>query len=267
MKLTREEFCDALGDIRDDYVEAARQPAARRPAWLKWGLVAACVCLLVGATTVYAASGHGAWIVEMFTGRDESGYDLGLMIERVSTDEFSAELRAVGREIVQQYKDSKPYDSGLPGSWNKTFDTAAEARDFVGYAPLVGLGWALAETGTMLSVEGLPDGRLRWVHLETGYQVGDIRLQAFSQIYTEHYSGDLSTGIRAAEGITYTQSEQVNAAGLSYLVVVSTPMASGYAGLDGYLVRDGVLYSLHIAYLEKDAAEAERLMGEWANCF
>lgn len=264
--MKKEEFAVLLGEIDERYItEADRLP--RRPLGLRWIIVAACFCLLIGGTTVYAASEHGTWITALFTHREESGYDLAMDIRKIDDSELSAELRALDSVIVQQYKDSKPYDSKFPGSWYKHFDSAADARAFIGYPPLVGLDWGLEETQTTLSVYGMPDGRLQWVHLETDYAVGDIWLQAFSQIYTEHYAGELSTGSRAAEEISFTQTEETSASGHPWLKIASSPMESGWAGLDGYLVRDGVLYRLHIAYLAKDAAEAERLMLDWANCF
>lgn len=169
--------------------------------------------------------------------------------------------------IVQQFDNYQWYDSNYPGSWDKDFTTSAAARQYIGYTPLVVLDWEREETRSHLSVMGTPAGKLQSIHLETYYVVGDIRLQAFSQIYTEHYTGDLNTGLRTAEEISFTQTEETNASGLPWLFVRSSPMESGYAGLNGYLVRDGVLYWLHIAYLAKDAAEAERLMFAWANCF
>lgn len=260
-------IADVLGEIDERYIAEAHADRPRRRIGLRICILAACLCLLIGGTTAYAASGQGAWITAIFTHREESGYDLALDVARIADSELSAELRAVGRVIVRQYKDSKPYDSHYPGSWYKSFDASADARDFVGYAPLIGLDWMPEEGGTQLSVTGTPDGRLQWVHLETEYTVGSIHLQAFTWLYTEHYTGDLTTGLRAAEEVSFTETEETNAAGRTWLLVRSSPMESGWAGLDGYLVRDGILYKLHIAHLPEDTAEAERLMREWADCF
>ncbi len=264
--MKKEEFSTLLGEIDARYItEADTLP---RPSHrLRWTLLAACLCLFLGGTTVYAASSHGAWITDLFTDRDESGYDLALMIEKIDTDTLSPQLRAVGSIIVRQYRESQPYDSHYPGSWDKAFSSAAEARDYIGCKALIGLDWALEETQTQLNVMGTPDGKLQSIHLETDYTVGDIRLQAYTQLYTEHYTGELTTGLRAAEEISFTPTEETNDVGLPWLLVRSSPMESGWAGLDGYLVRDGVLYKLHIAYLAKDAAEAEGLMRQWADCF
>ena len=52
-----------------------------------------------------------------------------------------------------------------------------------------------------------------------------------------------------------------------YQVITDTGLASGYYGMDGYLVEDGVLYSLHLAYVKEDEALAESLLCRWAELF
>lgn len=55
--MKKEEFSLVLGDIRDDFIAQARQPArARRsaaPAWRRW-CAAACLCLAALGTVLYA---------------------------------------------------------------------------------------------------------------------------------------------------------------------------------------------------------------------
>ena len=41
-------------------------------------------------------------------------------------------------------------------------------------------------------------------------------------------------------------------------------LESGYAGLDGYLVQDGVLYHLHLSFRQEEAGRAEDLLHQWA---
>lgn len=52
--MRKEKFCEVLGDISENYVEEARADRkARKPVWLKWGVMAACLCLAAfGALTV-----------------------------------------------------------------------------------------------------------------------------------------------------------------------------------------------------------------------
>ena len=52
--MKKEEFCEVLGDVNENYVKEARAVRkARKPGWMKWGAVAACLCLLVAGGVVF----------------------------------------------------------------------------------------------------------------------------------------------------------------------------------------------------------------------
>ena len=52
--MKKEEFCEVLGDIDENYVKEARAVRkARKPGWMKWGAMAACVCLLVAGGVLF----------------------------------------------------------------------------------------------------------------------------------------------------------------------------------------------------------------------
>ncbi len=47
------DFCDVMGGIDEEYIKAAHAPKAKKkPVWLKWGAMAACLCLLVAVFPV-----------------------------------------------------------------------------------------------------------------------------------------------------------------------------------------------------------------------
>ena len=47
--MTNERLYEVLGDIHEKHVkEAEEYRKTKRPVWLKWGAVAACLCLVVG---------------------------------------------------------------------------------------------------------------------------------------------------------------------------------------------------------------------------
>ena len=54
--MKREEFCEVLGDINENYVkEAGANPKAEKRRQFKWKVIAACLCLLLAAPlTVFA---------------------------------------------------------------------------------------------------------------------------------------------------------------------------------------------------------------------
>lgn len=46
--MRKEEFCEIFGDISERHIaEAGADRKVQKPAWLKWGAVAACLCLVV----------------------------------------------------------------------------------------------------------------------------------------------------------------------------------------------------------------------------
>lgn len=51
--MKKEEFCEILGDINEIYVEEARAVRkAKKPGWIRWGAMAACLCLIVTGVSV-----------------------------------------------------------------------------------------------------------------------------------------------------------------------------------------------------------------------
>ena len=49
--MTNEKLYEVLGDINEKYVSEARAyHKAKKPVWLKWGAVAACLCLMIPLT-------------------------------------------------------------------------------------------------------------------------------------------------------------------------------------------------------------------------
>lgn len=54
MKEKREKLYDSLTNVREDFVEEAQgASSAKRPAWVRWCALAACLCLLVVGTVVW----------------------------------------------------------------------------------------------------------------------------------------------------------------------------------------------------------------------
>ena len=60
MKDKREKLYDSLTNVREDFVEEVqRTRSAKRPAWVRWCALAACLCLLVVGTFVWEALESG----------------------------------------------------------------------------------------------------------------------------------------------------------------------------------------------------------------
>lgn len=50
--MKNEKLLDAIGEVRDEYIQDAEVMPAKRPGWVRWGAIAACCCLLVGSVTL-----------------------------------------------------------------------------------------------------------------------------------------------------------------------------------------------------------------------
>jgi len=264
--VTGKDLYEALDDIREDWLLDAGTPPNHKKRIRIYLLVAACLCLLaIGAAA--AKSGVGAGLLQLIAVEDDSetGYDLLAGTVRFPTGALTGEIREVPALIRQQIKEHTPYSSRLPNVWTQAFPSAAEARDYIGCDALRGLDWEPTEAQTTLRVIGDRRGRIQSVWLETAYRSGEIRLQASSTLRTEHDSGEGRIGHRTTEEVDFTESSFLTANGAECRVVTSTPMESGYLMMDGHLVTDGVLYSLHLAYLEADAPQAEELLHRWAD--
>lgn len=57
--MKKEEFCEILGGINENYVEEARADR-RKPGWRKWGVLAACICLLAAGGVVFTPGSETA---------------------------------------------------------------------------------------------------------------------------------------------------------------------------------------------------------------
>ena len=263
------EFLDKMSLVDPAYVEAAETAAKiKKRGRIRWGVVAAaCLCLVMGTTTVLAVSGLGTKLIRLFTSRSESGYELSAEIEKIPVKELKGEIQEVPALIRQQFASYQPFMNQAPAHWERDFAARSEACDYLGLDRLIRLPWDAEEDQTTLNVTGTENGDITYVSLETKYTENDIRFQFFAEIFTENMEDEITILTAAAEKIDFTESFPTTKSGKTFHVIKETAMESGYFGMDGYLVEDGILYNLHIAYLEKDAGRAEELLMQWADLF
>lgn len=269
------ELLDKMGLIDPAFVEAAdATPPVKNRGRIRWAVLAACICLMLCAVTAVATSDFGTRLIESFTSRtepgsdyNESGYKLHVEINKIPVAAMKGEIRDVPAFIREQFHSYKPFMSWFPGHWQRTFASRDEACDYIGFGKLKRLQWDLEETGTDLNVYGTNNGDVLSVMVETRYAAGDIRLQFFSKLYTEKYEGEITLGAITTEHTEFSESVHTTANHKRLHIIRQTALESGYLGLDGYLVEDGVLYNLHIAYLEEDAQQANELLYRWADMF
>ena len=252
-----------------------RKIGGHRRAWFKGLAAAACLCLAAATVAAAARSGFHIQLLQAFTGRSgpgsdfrESGYDLGVEIEKISIEELAGEIQQVSEYIQAQYEEYEPWSSQYPGHWQKTFSSVGEARNFIGCTHLKELAWDLEEEKTTLSVYGNSLGQIQSLELETDYTAGDIRIQAFSRLFTQYYGDEVTVSGRTTEDVEYLQSVYTTAAQKQcYVLTQAESLESEYFSMEGYLVEDGILYSVNLAYLEPDAEQAQSLLHQWAEQF
>ena len=264
------ELLDKMELVDPAYVEAAEAAPARKGGKLRrfgWGAAAACLCLILGTASVLAATGLGTKLIRSFTSSKESGYELIAEIVKYPADALQGEIREVPAAIRQQFASYEPFMDRLPGSFEKTFGTRDDACDYVGFDKIARPRWDLREEQTLLRVQGTETGDLTSVQVETQYTDGDIRLQFFTDVYTENEEGEITVLTAMAEKVGFTESFRAAGSGKTVHVIEQTAMESGYLSRDGYLADDGILYHLHVAYLEKDAGRAEELLTRWTALF
>lgn len=270
------EFLNKMELIDPAYVEAAdAAPERKKKRWTLWrAAVAACVCLVVLAGTAAAVSGRsGTWLVAFFSGKDdksgygETGYELGANIEKFPISELSENLQRVSERIVHQFETTTVFSSWAPGHWQEKNFSAEEAWAFIGLESLQKPDWDLEEWYNTLNIYGDSTGRIEHILIDTAYQVGDIHLQAWAEIYTENFNGEVQIHAVTEKDISFTETFRSTPGGNRCQIISSSANERGYLVLEGYLVANGVLYQLHLAYQEQDAAQAEELLYQWADMF
>ena len=264
------ELLDKMELIDPAYVEAADAAPLRKagkPRRVKWIVAAACICVLLGTTSVLAATGLGTSLIRFFSSHSESGYELSADIVKFPADALRGKIREIPEVIRQQFVSYDPAASWLPGSWEGTFETRDDACDFVGFKKIKRPRWDVKEDRTWLHVQGTEKGDLTSVSVETDYTDGDIRLQFFSDIYTENAEGEITVLTVMAEKVGFAETFRTANSGKTVHVIEQTAMESGFMSKDAYLVEEGILYHLHVIYPEKDAGRAEELLMQWADLF
>lgn len=267
--MTANDLLDIIGDVDDNIIEEAQE--SRETNNIRWGIsIAACFCLVIGSITTVVATGFGTKLIDFFTAREitsdykESGYDLSVAIERIREDNFSTEIQNVGNTIRQQFQESSPLDNWYPGEWQTDFESRNQACEYVGLNQIKTFANDWKEDSTTLRVTGTEQGKIQEISIETNYNVDDICMQLFTQMYTSNYEDSITLGIRTTEDMNVTESYFTTDSNTTCHVIHSSALESGYLSIDGYIVSNGILYNLHIPYLEKDSSQAEALLHQWA---
>lgn len=273
-------FSDAMSELDTKYIDEAIsyshkvKQTSRSNRRLTVALIAAILALLLIGCVAAATGVFGTRIMNFFTsyiepGTDfkQSGFDLDVAIEKIPMSDFSREVQQVGPTIQRQFKDYKLYSSWYPGHWQASFPSHEKACEYIGFDKLKQIDLNLEEQTTILSIFGNENGEVLSIVLETYYSIGDINVQHFSRIYTENFDEETVLKTRTTESVEYEESFYTNDNNKQCHIIDSTALESGYRCMEGYIVDNGVLYSLNIAYQKEDSKQAIELIHFWANLF
>jgi hypothetical protein len=267
----------SLNDVRDDFIYEAQEGLLTKNTISKKRKIlpiVACLVFLFFSVTILASTDWGIYLIEKFTSRTEtgsdyveSGYDMNIDVEKKSIQSLKGEIQKVPEFIVEQFETYDMLSSWFPGHWQETFITSEEAVDFIGLKELRVLKWKLNEEQVILDVFGNENGDILSIRLETRYESDNIRIQAISSIFTEKDKNPIEIGVRTIESIEFEEIFYESSNHVKCFIISSSALESGYSGLDGYLVHEGILYNLHIAYQEDDKNDAEELLYLWIDTF
>lgn len=264
------ELLDKMELIDPAFVEAANAAPGKKTVKrrrVKWIVAAACVCLLLGTTTVIAETGLGTKLIRFFSSKKESGYELSVDIVKFPVSVLKGDIRQVPGAIRQQFAVWEPYMDQYPGCWSKDFASRDEACDFIGFDKIKRFDLGVKEERSSLEVQGTEKGDITFVSIETHYKEGDIRMQLFTNIYTENEEGEVTFSSVWREEVGFTEDIRTTSGGKTLHVMEQTAIQSGYLSKTGCIVDEGILYHFHVVYLEKDAARADELLTQWAEMF
>lgn len=108
----------------------------------------------------------------------------------------------------------------------------------------------------------------RWTGFEQLFSELEECIPSPAFVYTEHSAvPSIHTGISAMEEIEFTQRYYTTPHDISCLVMAGSPMKIGRVFQTGYLVKDGILYSLHLSCEEEERQQVESLLRQWADSF
>lgn len=262
----------ALEYVDEEFITEALDEKKKTHPARKWWAVAACLALVCAVSiSAVALSDAGVHITEYVrnifadTGEVETGYDIAVNVEKIPQSDIRGSIVEKAVETIrQQIKDYQPFMSWTPNHYMERMDSAAQAVEFIGYEPLKLPDFGWPQTRSTVNAYGNGQGDLQNIWLETSYELPGVRMHIFACIYTEHYEGEISTGVRTLyQDGNFTDSEYITPNGTACLIVRSDPTERGHYCLDSYYVADNVFYNFYVVYDRGEEALAERILCQW----
>ena len=270
--MKNEKMLNAIGKIDEDLVLAAMEVPAKkirvkRNVWLKWGAVAACLCLFL-ATPVAAAA--KVMLVDILA--DRAGW-LVKTKERITVEDFSKEVQ----EFVEKSEEKSKYF---------VMESLEEAEEFLGVAIPDN---ALLEKAVKdkihreININGQneqydahcmvyllknKEGKLAVVDTDATYRYENILVMVNYRMNTDANSYDSGFGVEYSEMSEKDQTpkaiEHITPSGRECTIFYEGE-AGGIFGGYGYVVVDGVLVQLYL--MDISEAKVRNCMLELLDAF
>lgn len=268
--------CGALLDRLEGEIRGGKERHPRRKLGRRTLLLAAAAAVL--SVSVLAAELWHLRIEEISVGQEESSYRVEGEIPYIPVERFSDEIQAIMAEVpAKAAQQNSLLMSTMPGYWFGTFDSWTECEDFVGfplrnpleeaellemanYAAIPRDAETLNENRRRhcaVTLNGNAAGELQSVQAETGYLLGEIRIQMSVYLYPEGSCVEPGTGAAWIGEADFTLTSGVTGSEAPYsLVVTETPENEYYkdfSSADAYFMLDNGLYTLHAVAPGRDS--------------
>lgn len=256
----------------DGLEEQARRGTLARPGKRRLGrrmlLLAAAAAVLLAATAV-SMDFWNVRVEDVLVGQEGSSYRVNGEIPVIPIERFSDAVTSAVAEVSQKMAEQDPILNSSPGYWFRTFDSWTDCEEFVGFPldnPLELTGLletanysAIAQNAESLDEEsrrhcavalrGNAEGELQHLTVDTGYLMGEIRIQMTVSLYPEGSGMEPGTGASWNGEAGFEVTSSVTGGGIPYtLVATETPKNDYYndfSSADAYFILENGLYTLH----------------------
>lgn len=290
----KEKVLEYMGEIEEQYIEEAgavkENGKLRHKKKKRFLASAACIALaaLLCGGAVMAKTCVVA-IRNMFSTKEESGYDLELEIKKLPDTVFSGKVEEVHDILVKQFEEYEPIMSWYPGAYSVDFSTVEEAASYLG---IDFLDHPLEDKPESVTVDilGLESGAFTSILVKADYKIEGTLVQVWSQIYTDAASGEEGTaGLsvedgslfdtgersfldkreegdriiysqRAAEYLEYQMENGNTGSGQEAMLLCSSSNENQYVSQEGIFVKKDVLYMINVAVKEGEKEKGRKIL-------
>lgn len=281
-KVTGKDLLLAMNCLKDEWIEAEQEKseskamakqAFKKPigrSAVKWAAAAAAAVLFLGGGVAYAAVNLGVFQFTSSESENKPGYNLKVETERVSAKELTGGITEVKDFLLEQMS-REDYRQTYP-SWLKAYETLEEARSYIGYAGLKETMSFGEPKSIALRVIGDTEGNLGEVALFVAYQVGDIRLEETSKLYTtecpfEYHAAGIEHVEESVWKESYRKEEYTTKSGKN-AVLVFEEYEDSIMSVEGFLTDGAVFYNLRILLeYQTNPEPAKKLLYQWLEQF